>query len=183
MFALHCHSSTPSLPSLSPASSPTMSADVATSSQGPLLSPQQQVQQIIQTYKAMRANITELASKLTELDSDKTEHQLVLRAITNLPRDRKCYRSIGGVLVERTVGDVQPAVEKNVRGIEELIAKLGSDLKEREREADEFRARYNISMGESKEAEEDEEDEEDEKERGRGGSAQQKRPGGGGVLA
>ena len=161
-----------------------MSNDVASSSHAPLLSPQQQVQQIIQTYKAMRANITELASKLTELDSDKTEHQLVLRAISGLPRERKCYRSIGGVLVERTVGDVQPAVEKNVRGIEELIAKLSSDLKERERDADEFRARYNISMGESKEAEDGEdEDDEDEKGRGRGGSAQQKRPGGGGVLA
>ena len=169
-----------------------MSADVATASssssssaQSPLLSPQQQVQQIIQTYKAMRANISELASKLTELDSDKTEHQLVLRAISSLPRDRKCYRSIGGVLVERTVGDVQPAVEKNVRGIEELIGKLSSDLKEREREADEFRARYNISMGDGKEADEDEDDEDDgdEKGRGRGGSGQQKRPGGGGVLA
>ena len=165
-----------------------MSTDVAassTASQAPLLSPQQQVQQIIQTYKAMRANITELASKLTELDSDKTEHQLVLRAIGGLERGRKCYRSIGGVLVERTVGDVQPAVEKNVRGIEELIAKLSSDLREREREADEFRARYNISMGDGQQVGEEEEDEEDEeKNRGRGGNAQQqKRPGGGGVLA
>ena len=162
-------------------------ASSSSSSQAPLLSPQQQVQQIIQTYKAMRANITELASKLTELDSDKTEHQLVLRAITPLPRDRKCYRSIGGVLVERTVGDVQPAVEKNVKGIEDLIGKLSGDLKEREREADEFRARYNISMGEGQrdeEGDEGEDEEEEQKGRSRGGSGgQQKRPGGGGVLA
>ena len=165
----------------------------SSSAQSPLVSPQQQVQQIIQTYKAMRANITELASKLTELDSDKTEHQLVLRAITPLPRDRKCYRSIGGVLVERTVGEVQPAVEKNVKGIEELIARLSNELREKEREADEFRAKYNISMGEPGQGSQgqDEEDEEDEDEKSgsgaRGGSAQQqqqqKRPGGGGVLA
>lgn len=182
-----------------------MSTAVASSSsssatqphQAALISPQQQVQQIIQTYKAMRANITELASKLTELDSDKTEHQLVLRAIKDLPRTRRCYRSIGGVLVERTVGDVQPAVERNVRGIEELIGRLSGELREKEREADEFRAKYNISMGDTQNDAADEEDEDDEEKsggggggsRGRGGSSsngvqqQQRRPGGGGVLA
>lgn len=108
------------------------------------------VQNIIGAYKTMRAQITEMASKISELDSDKAEHALVLRAISPLDRDRKCYRSIGGVLVERTVGEVQPAVEKNLKGIEDLITKLTTDLREKEKEADDFRIKYNITMGDQK---------------------------------
>lgn len=36
---------------------------------------QQQVNQILTTYKAMRAAISELANKIGELDSDRNEHQ------------------------------------------------------------------------------------------------------------
>ena len=121
----------------------------SSSSSAPLLSPQQEVQQIIATYKAMRANISELASKVTELDSDKSEHALVIRAIAPLPASRKCYRSIGGVLVERSVGDVLPAVERNLKGIEELISQLTRELRDKEKEADEFRLKYNIAMGDT----------------------------------
>jgi hypothetical protein len=39
--------------------------------------------------------------------------RLVINAIQPLNKDRKCYRLVGGVLVERTVGEVLPAVQKN----------------------------------------------------------------------
>ena len=138
---------------------------------------------MIATYKAMRANITELASKVTELDSDKAEHALVLRAIQPLPPSRKCFRSIGGVLVERSVGEVLPAVERNLRGIEELIAQLSRELREKEKEADEFRVRWNISMGDGAAAAAADEDEDDEAERRKQSNSSRKREGGTGVLA
>jgi prefoldin subunit 2 len=160
-------------------STPSTSSSSSSSSSSPpsLLSPQQEVQQVIQTYKAMRANITELASKITELDSDKNEHALVIRAIQPLPPTRRCYRSIGGVLVERSVGEVLPAVERNLKGIDELISQLTRELRDKEKEADEFRVKWNIQMGESKD--EDREDREEEK----GQRTQRKKEGGTGVLA
>ena len=41
------------------------------------------------------------------------EHELVIKALQPLPADRKCFRMIGNVVVERTVAEVLPAVQKN----------------------------------------------------------------------
>lgn len=40
-------------------------------------------------------------------------HSLVLSTIEKLEPERKCFRLVGGVLVERTVGEVAPAVQRN----------------------------------------------------------------------
>jgi chaperonin cofactor prefoldin len=80
-------------------------------------SEQEESQRIVQHYKGLRAQISETANKINELDSDRNEHELVLRALTGLDPARRCYRSIGGVLVERTIAEVQPAVQKNLKGV------------------------------------------------------------------
>ena len=41
------------------------------------------------------------------------EHEVVYKALEPLDADRKCFRQIGDVLVERTVAEVLPAVKTN----------------------------------------------------------------------
>ena len=41
------------------------------------------------------------------------EHEAVIKALSNLDPDRKCFRLVGEVLVERTVSEVLPAVSAN----------------------------------------------------------------------
>ncbi|KAF8392411.1 hypothetical protein HHK36_022753 [Tetracentron sinense] len=51
---------------------------------------------------AMRADKNQLYSKITELEMEASEHSLVIGAIQSLDPSRRCYRMIGGMLVERT---------------------------------------------------------------------------------
>lgn len=42
-----------------------------------------------------------------------THARIVLDALKGVDPDRKCFRMVGGVLVERTVKEVVPALENN----------------------------------------------------------------------
>ena len=67
-----------------------------------------------QRLGAMRDVCQQLAVKINELDMDQNEHRLVLEALKPLDPSRKCFRMVGSVIVERTVQEVMPAVEKNM---------------------------------------------------------------------
>lgn len=43
--------------------------------------------------------------------------RLVIDSISPLEPERKCFRMVGGVLVERTVKEVLPALETNFSGV------------------------------------------------------------------
>ncbi len=56
--------------------------------------------------------------------TDHHEHELVLSAMVALEPTRKCFRLVGGVLVERTVAEVHPAVTSNKEKIKSVIESL-----------------------------------------------------------
>ena len=63
--------------------------------------------------QSLRNEQRAFASKLSELQMDLNEHKLVIDTLEKVERDRKCFRLVGGVLVERSVGEVQPALTGN----------------------------------------------------------------------
>lgn len=48
----------------------------------------------------------------------------VLDTLEPLSGDRKCFRMINGVLAERTVKDVVPALKTNLEGLEKVLTEL-----------------------------------------------------------
>lgn len=54
--------------------------------------------------------LRQLAGKLHEFESELNEHEQVLVQLRPLDAGRRAYRLIGGVLVERSVGDVVPVL-------------------------------------------------------------------------
>ena len=48
----------------------------------------------------------------------------MLETLEPLPGDRKCFRMINGVLVERTVQDVLPQLKTNADGLKKVLEDL-----------------------------------------------------------
>lgn len=72
---------------------------------------------ILGKYKKMTSECQQLASKIQELTMERDEHRLVVDQLNKLEPSRKAFRLIGGVLVERTVEEVLPAVNQNFEGV------------------------------------------------------------------
>jgi prefoldin subunit 2 len=53
---------------------------------------------------------------------------------------------VGGVLVERTVGEVLPAVESNKTKISESVEKLKEVMYRKDKEVREYQAKYKIKF-------------------------------------
>ena len=85
--------------------------------------------EVINTFQTLRQEASQLFTKINELENEKAEHALVIDAIKDLDPKRKCFRLIGGVLVERTVEEVLPAVEKNRDGLQQVIEKLMAQMR------------------------------------------------------
>eukprot|EP01132_Coremiostelium_polycephalum_P007699 gene7699-9470_t len=103
-------------------------------------------EQIVAGYKELKAQQSSIMTKLTEIETDLSEYSLVVRAIENLEPQRKCFRMVGDVLVERTVGEVLPAVVQNRDGIKDLIKKLEEQLQTKTKEVNDYMVHYNIKI-------------------------------------
>ncbi|KAK3028180.1 hypothetical protein RJ639_039463 [Escallonia herrerae] len=112
-------------------------------------------QAVANIYSAMRSEVNQYYSKITELEMEVSEHSLVINAIQPLDPSRRCYRMIGGVLVERTIKEVLPAVQRNKEGLEEVIARLNEALEKKKREIAAFEAKYKIRIRKSDEVKDD----------------------------
>lgn len=103
-------------------------------------------QVIANMYAAMRSEINQYYSKITELEMEVSEHSLVISAIEPLDPSRRCYRMVGGVLVERTIKEVLPAVKRNKEGLEEVIARLNETLEKKKKEVSDFELKHKIKI-------------------------------------
>ncbi|MCJ1331463.1 hypothetical protein MMC10_008154 [Thelotrema lepadinum] len=90
---------------------------------------QQELQQQYSTYKN---NLQQLAQKIGDVEQEAEEHKLVLDTLDPLPEDRKCFRMINGVLVERTVKDVIPALKTNSDGLKKVLEELVKQYKKQQ---------------------------------------------------
>eukprot|EP00580_Thalassiosira_gravida_P000674 CAMPEP_0201622754 /NCGR_PEP_ID=MMETSP0492-20130828/47564_1 /ASSEMBLY_ACC=CAM_ASM_000837 /TAXON_ID=420259 /ORGANISM="Thalassiosira gravida, Strain GMp14c1" /LENGTH=108 /DNA_ID=CAMNT_0048092345 /DNA_START=236 /DNA_END=562 /DNA_ORIENTATION=- len=64
-------------------------------------------QEVLGTYRQMQSEMQGLIQNLTKIEMDRNEHRLVEETLTPLDPDRRAFRLVGGVLVERTVREVE----------------------------------------------------------------------------
>ena len=77
-----------------------------------------------------------------DLDDEKKEHELFLDATKDLEASRKCQRMIGGVLVERTLAEVIPAIRQNIEMINKASSQYAMIMQNKEKELINFELKY-----------------------------------------
>ncbi|KAK2610954.1 hypothetical protein N8I77_004339 [Diaporthe amygdali] len=98
---------------------------------------QQDLQMQYSTYKN---TLQQLAQKIGDVDQEKEEHKAVLETLEPLSGDRKCFRMINGVLAERTVKDVVPALKTNLEGLEKVLTELTEQYNTKTTEMEKWKA-------------------------------------------
>lgn len=89
---------------------------------------------------------------MQQLSLERDEHKLVIEQLSTLESERKAFRLIGGILVEKTVGEALPAVEQNYEGLKELLSKLDESLKSKDGERKAYKEKHGIMTQEEREA-------------------------------
>lgn len=103
-------------------------------------------EQILNRYKQLRNELGELSQKINEMEARVSEHALVLKTLEPVDVDRKCFRLVGGVLVEQTVGLVKPHVENNAKNLQQVVEKLTTAFESKSKETLAFQKEYKIRV-------------------------------------
>ncbi|XP_052315783.1 prefoldin subunit 2-like isoform X1 [Oncorhynchus keta] len=101
---------------------------------------------VVAAFQRMRTEQRSMASKAAELEMEINEHSLVIETLKDVDPTRKCFRLVGGVLVERTVKEVLPALESNKEQISKIVESLNTQMQSKGRELTEYREKYNIRL-------------------------------------
>ncbi|KOX73881.1 Prefoldin subunit 2 [Melipona quadrifasciata] len=96
--------------------------------------------EILSEFQMLRSEQRAMANKLSEMEMELNEHKIVIDTLKNIDSKRKCYRMTGGVLCERTVEDVMPAL------LIKVIDALNDQLTKKGLEINEFKEKHNIRI-------------------------------------
>ncbi|KAI9720008.1 MAG: hypothetical protein M1812_003134 [Candelaria pacifica] len=96
-------------------------------------------QELQSQYSNYKNNLQQLAQKIGDVEQETEEHKLVLETLGPLPEDRRCFRMINGVLVERTVKDVVPALKTNSEGLKKVLDDLVKQYKGKQDEMEKWK--------------------------------------------
>ncbi|KAK4181628.1 Prefoldin beta-like protein [Triangularia setosa] len=100
-------------------------------------------------YSTYKNTLQQIAQKIGDVEQEAEEHKLVLETLQPLPEDRKCFRMINGVLVERTVKDVIPALQTNAEGLKTVLDDLVKQYKTKQEELEKWKKKNNVQVVQS----------------------------------
>jgi len=103
-------------------------------------------EQVLAGLNSLRGEQRSMATKLSELQMDLNEHKLVIETLDGVEKDRKCFRMVGGVLVERKVGEVEPALIGNRDKMAKLIETLEKQLSDKGQDINDYMEKHNIQV-------------------------------------
>ncbi|CAZ84522.1 unnamed protein product [Tuber melanosporum] len=97
-------------------------------------------------YSTYKSALQQLAQKIGDVEQEAEEHKLVLESLEPVDPGRKCFRLVNGVLVERCVGDVIPAVRTNAEGLKSVLEGLVKEYKRKQEEMEKWKVKNNVQV-------------------------------------
>lgn len=107
----------------------------------------------IRIFQQMKREAQMMIAKISELEYELGEHELVETNISELDPDRAAFRLVGSVLIRQTVGEVLPKVKAHRENIATTIERLRAALAEKNTKAAEWKAKYGIKTQQEHEVE------------------------------
>ncbi|KAM0712460.1 hypothetical protein Q7P37_011556 [Cladosporium fusiforme] len=108
--------------------------------------PAKKQQELQMQYSNFKDTLQNIASQIGNVEQEVDEHKLVLETLTPLPNDRKCFRMINGVLVERTVGDVLPQLQSNSDNMNKVLEELAKQYKTKQDDMEKWKKKNKIQV-------------------------------------
>ncbi|XP_037088190.1 prefoldin subunit 2-like isoform X2 [Pollicipes pollicipes] len=103
-------------------------------------------EEVIQGFNKIRSEQRQLAQKVAELEQELNEHRMVIETLSSVDESRKCFRMIGGVLVERTVREVLPALTNNRSQLSHLVESLKEQMLKKAQEIAAYQEKHQIRV-------------------------------------
>nr|CAG4644491.1 EOG090X0L97 [Lepidurus arcticus] len=103
-------------------------------------------EEIIHGFNQLRNEQRQLISKVSELEAEQNEHKLVIETLDEVEESRKCFRLVGGVLVERTVKEVLPALVHNKEQLTKTIELLNKQVASKGLDINSYKEKHNIQV-------------------------------------
>ncbi|KAL1131662.1 hypothetical protein AAG570_011275 [Ranatra chinensis] len=102
--------------------------------------------EIYNGFQTLRNEQRNLINKLSEVDIDLNEHKIVIDTLKDLDGSRKCFRLIGGVLCEKTVGDILPGLINTKEQLTVLSETLNEQVNKKGVEINDYKEKYDIRI-------------------------------------
>ena len=74
-------------------------------------------EQIVAGFNELRQKQQAVAGKLSELEVERREFELILETLKGVDKDRRAFQMMGGVLFEKKAGEVIPSLQQNIDNV------------------------------------------------------------------
>ncbi|BGP19066.1 hypothetical protein JCM10213_009224 [Rhodosporidiobolus nylandii] len=104
-------------------------------------------QELTAHFRQKQNELQALVGKITELEREAEEHSLVIETLQDAYKttpERKCFRLVGGVLVERTVQDVLPQLEGQFEQLKKVLETLTAQYQTKEKDFGQWQRDNNV---------------------------------------
>lgn len=113
-------------------------------------SEEQRTQALQLQFNQYQEALTELQSQLSSISSQAQEHAIVDQTLSSIPPEkregRKCFKMIGGVLVEKSVDDVIKLLDEEKKELEKTKTTIEKELVETKKKMDEWMTKNKVKV-------------------------------------